>query len=218
MIIPEVNQIGYFLIAAFVLLVVPGPAVLFIVAKSIQHGQKAGLVSVIGIGLGGIVHVIFAALGLSAILFASTYAFMLIKYLGAFYLLYLGLKSFFSKTTSDPTNSNAVNKKQSYHKILLDGFIVNVFNPKTAIFFMAFLPHFVSLEKGGIGSQIIFLGVLFILLAVLSDSLYVLLSSKLSKLLSGSSKFTKVRNYTTGVLYFFLGLITLFTDKPVSSK
>ena len=109
MIIPEVNQIGYFLIAAFVLLVVPGPDVLFIVAKSIQHGQKAGLVSVLGIGLGGIVHVIFAALGLSAILFASTYAFMLIKYLGAFYLLYLGLKSFFSNSSSNPRYSNIEN-------------------------------------------------------------------------------------------------------------
>lgn len=214
--IPDLINIEYFLIASLVLLVIPGPAVLFIIANSIKHGYKTGLISVLGIGIGGLVHVVGAAVGLSAILVTSAYAFMMVKYLGATYLIYLGIKSLISKRNNMNVNMNNEPRPNSV-KILIDGIIVNIFNPKTAIFFLAFLPQFISIEKGQVASQLIFLGTTFILLAIISDSIYVLLSQRLSRMLKRSNSFLKMRDRIVGFIYIILGILTLAIDNPNDS-
>ncbi len=217
MIIPEVSKIVMFATVAFTLIVVPGPAVLFITAKSIENGKKSGFISVLGIGAGAMVHVCFAAFGLSAILLASATAFSIIKYLGAVYLIYLGIQKFILKPSDtlkkEPTTSG---KKQL--SVFYEGIIVNVLNPKTAIFFFALLPQFVSVELGGTSSQIIFLGLLFVSIAILSDSLYVIIADKAYAYLRNKSIFIRFHQYFIGTIYILLGLLTIGVQNPNNSN
>ena len=197
---------------ATLLIVIPGPAVLYITAKSIEHGYKAGIVSVFGIGAGGLVHVLFAGVGISAILVASATGFAIIKYLGAIYLIYLGIKKITDKNSF--FQQHDAGKKRQLKKIFYEGVLVNAFNPKTAIFFFAFLPQFINLEKGGITSQIVFLGLLFIVTAILSDILYVLISGRIGIWIKDSPLYQKAHKYVIGSIYIVLGLITLSMGHP----
>src|SRR5512139_635660 len=125
-----------FLVAALILLLTPGPAVLYIVARSLDQGRLAGLVSVLSIEVGNSVHVLAAALGLSALLLSSALAFSVVKYLGAAYLIYLGLRRLLSRDAAQPA---AGLQRQSLRRVFRQGVIVAVLNPKTALFFLAFL-------------------------------------------------------------------------------
>ncbi|UII81061.1 LysE family translocator [Flagellimonas sp. CMM7] len=209
---PEYQNILYFITAATLLIVIPGPAVLYIMAKSIEQGYKAGMISVLGIGLGGLVHVIAAGIGISAILVTSTTAFSILKYIGALYLIFLGVKKLLEKNTSQ--NGTNFNKNKKLTKVFYEGIMVNALNPKTAIFFFAFLPQFVTTSKGEVGSQIVFLGLLFILIATVSDFLYVLMSVRFSQWLRSSPTFLRVNKYIMAFVYVLLGLITLFIQQP----
>ncbi len=211
-ILPEPGNIMLFLTVATLLIVMPGPAVLYIMTKSIEHGYKAGIVSVLGIGVGGLTHVLFAGIGISAILVASATAFTIVKYLGAIYLIYLGIKKLTGKNSFNKKQSPG--KKRQLSKIFYEGVLVNVLNPKTAIFFFAFLPQFVSLEKGGVTSQIIFLGLLFIATAILSDMLYVLISGRLGSWMKNNACYQRIQKYVIGTVYIMLGLLTLSMSQP----
>ena len=174
-VIPGTANLGLFISAALVLLVVPGPAVLYIFARSVEQGRLAGFVSILGIHTATLVHVAAAALGLSAVLASSALAFGVAKYAGAAYLVWLGLRKIFGREESSDIGVTV--HGQEHWRLFRDGFVVNLFNPKTALFFLAFLPQFVDIDRGHVAMQIAVLGLLFTALAVMAGALAVTLGA-----------------------------------------
>ncbi len=198
-----------FLLAALALLLTPGPAVLYIVARSLDQGRRAGLVSVLSIEVGNSVHVLGAALGLSALILSSALAFSIVKYLGAAYLIYLGLRRLLAR---DPAQQAAAFQRQSLRRIFRQGVIVAILNPKTALFFLAFLPQFVDPSRGSVTAQLLTLGCLFVLMAVITDSLYALLAGTAGQWLKGTRSFVRAEKYVVGSVYIGLGLTAALAD------
>lgn len=194
-----------FIAASLALLIIPGPAVFYIIARTLEQGRLAGLVSTLGITFASVIHVIFAALGLSALILKSAIMFSIIKYLGAVYLVYLGIKTLLG---SNQPITRLEMKSQPLSTLFWQGFIVNMLNPKTAIFFLAFLPQFVSPENGSVPVQFILLGIIFVSLAVTSDSLYAILAGSAKQLLTRSRKVAKIQTMFSGVIYLALGIST----------
>jgi len=198
-----------FMTAALALLLMPGPAVLYIIARSIKQGRMAGFISALGIGLGGIFHVTFAALGLSTLLMRSALAFSVVKYLGAIYLIYLGIRTLTGKAqATDVQNIRVMSRSQ----IFIQGFIVNLFNPKTALFFLSFLPQFVNPSRGPAVTQIIILGAIFVSMAIFSDSMYAMVAGTAGHLLSGSLRQARTQKYLAGTIYIGLGISAAFSS------
>lgn len=212
MVIPDLNNILLFSTAAFILIISPGPAVLYVTAKSMEQGKKAGFFSVLGVGAGAYLHVVAAAFGISALFAASTLAFSLLKYAGAIYLIYLGIKKLTEKT--DLSEPELKGKPQYMTGMFYEGVVVSILNPKVATFFFAFLPIFVNEEKGGLTSQILFLGLIFSVMAFLSDMIYVYLASKMASWLKNSPTYLKTQKYVIGSVYILLGLLTFLVNKP----
>ena len=193
-----------FAAASLALILAPGPAVLYIVARSIDQGRLAGLVSVLGIAVGTLVHVLAAALGISALLAASALAFSIIKYAGAVYLIYLGFhKLFIEKTHSAEIEPLSV---QPLRRIFTQGFVVNLLNPKLALFFLAFLPQFIDPALGPVGPQFLLLGITFTVIALISDSGYALLAGTARDWLLARPGFTRGQKYASGGIYVALGM------------
>jgi threonine/homoserine/homoserine lactone efflux protein len=204
----EGSRLYLFVIAALALLLVPGPAVLYITARSASQGRMAGLVSVLAIETANFTQAVAAAFGLAAILYSSAMAFNLIKYLGAAYLIYLGIqKLFFS---SEQGAEDAI-ERESLWRIYWQGFAVNILNPKTALFFFAFLPQFVDPNRGSATSQTLLLGAIFVGLAIVTDSLYALLASSVAGKLRGNKNFQTGGRYFAGLIYIGLGITTALT-------
>lgn len=186
-------------------LLIPGPAVVYIVTRSVSQGRAAGLVSVLGIHVGTSVYVIATSLGLSALLMASSTVFMIVKYLGAAYLIWLGIQ----KLRARGTEEEAVEPpKASLPRVFGQGVVVNLLNPKTLIFFAAFLPQFVEAGRGPIWFQLAFFGLAFIVLGVLSDGSWALLSSALAGRLRRSTRSRRRLDRSSGVIYLALGAFT----------
>jgi threonine/homoserine/homoserine lactone efflux protein len=205
---PALSTLALFLLAALGLLLIPGPSVLYIITRSVAQGKRAGLASVLGIELAGLVHAIAAALGLSALLLTSALAFSIVKYLGAAYLIYLGVRTLLKRETDQ---ESLTPEPRSFSQLFANGFLVNLLNPKTAIFFYAFLPQFIVPTHGSVVGQILVLGVLFVLLAFCTDSLYALLSSTVGRLLFRKARFRHIQRYITGSIYIALGVTTAVT-------
>lgn len=206
---PDPSTLGLFITASLILLFIPGPAVLYIVARSIDQGRLAGIVSVLGITTGTFFHVTAAALGITAILVASALAFNMVKYLGAVYLIYLGLKKLISQNKNNAGTEAGAFKNQKMSVIFYQGILVNVLNPKTALFFFAFLPQFANPSTGNFTIQILFLGLIFISLGVVSDSLYALLAGSLGKWLKSNTHFLTFHHRIAGCIYILLGFMAL---------
>ena len=202
------SRLHFFMGAALVLLLVPGPAVLYITTRSATQGRLAGLVSVLAIETANFIQAVAAGLGLSAILLSSALAFNVVKYLGAAYLIYIGVRRMM--TSGDGAESNTV-KKESLSRIYWQGFAVNILNPKTALFFFAFLPQFVDPARGNIITQNLFLGAVFVGMAIVTDSMYALLASSIAGRLSASRRFQKGQRYFAGLVYIGLGITTALT-------
>jgi len=194
--------------AALVLLLVPGPAVLYITARSSSQGRMAGLVSVLAIETANFLQAAAAALGLSAILLSSALTFDVVKYLGAAYLIYLGIRKLLA---SDEESEGGEIRRESLSRIYWQGFAVNILNPKTALFFLAFLPQFVDPTRGNVIAQNLFLGAVFVGMAIITDSTYALLTSSIAGRLSGNSRFQKGGRYFAGLVYLGLGITTALT-------
>jgi len=205
---PGAANLGLFISAAVVLLVVPGPAVLYIFARSVEQGRLAGFISILGIHTGTLVHVVAAAVGLSAILASSALAFSVVKYAGAAYLIWLGLRKIFGPV--ETPDADIALKRHSYRRLFRDGFIVNLLNPKTALFFLAFLPQFVEVDRGHVAMQIAFLGLLFTLLGFMTDGCYALAAGTAGHWLKRSRGYLKFERYVSGVLFIGLGLTAAF--------
>jgi len=202
-------HLSVFLLAALILLLTPGPAVLYIVARSLDQGRLAGLVSMLSIEVGNFVHVLAATLGLSAILVSSALAFSIVKYLGAAYLIYLGVRRLF---TREAAHQPLTIQRQSLGRIFRQGVLVAILNPKTALFFFAFLPQFLDVSKGSVTPQFLTLGCLFVSMAIVTDGLYALLAGTAGQWLKGTRSFLRVERYVVGSVYIALGVAAALAD------
>jgi threonine/homoserine/homoserine lactone efflux protein len=205
---PGAANLGLFISAALVLLLVPGPAVLYIVARSVEQGRLAGFVSDLGIHSATLVHVAAASLGLSAVLASSALAFSIVKYAGAAYLIWLGLRKIFGRNEAADVGLAA--QDHGYGRLFRDGFIVNLLNPKTALFFLAFLPQFVEVDRGHVAMQVAFLGLLFTVLGFITDGCYALAAGTAGSWLKRSRGYLRFERYVSGVLFIGLGLTAAF--------
>jgi threonine/homoserine/homoserine lactone efflux protein len=196
------GTLAVFAAAALALAVVPGPAVLYIVARSVDQGRFAGLVSALGIGVGSLVHVTAATIGLSSLLASSATAFTVVKYAGAAYLILLGIHRLL---TREEVAEVEARPPRALRKIFRDGVIVNVLNPKTALFFLAFLPQFVDPDQGAATLQILVLGLVFTVIALSSDSLWALAAGTAGGLLRRSRWYLGVKRWVTGTVLVALG-------------
>ena len=199
-----------FVVAALVVLVIPGPGVLYVVARSLSQGRGAGLVSVLGLSVGALVHVAAATLGLSAILLTSATAFGIIQFLGAAYLVYLGLAMILTRQS---VAERDVDEDRKRTRLFTDGVIISVLNPKIAIFFLAFLPQFVDPGQGNVPLQILFLGTLYVLLALFTDGAYAVLASRIRDWLGGRVMRGSLPRYASGAVFIGLGVSTAFADR-----
>jgi threonine/homoserine/homoserine lactone efflux protein len=215
---PHGTQLSIFLGATLVLLLTPGPAVLYIVARSVSQGRAAGLASVGGVGAGNLVHAAAAALGLSSLLVASSLAFAAVKYLGAAYLVWLGLRTLLARPAAAPPEGAAAPPAASGWATFRQGFVVAVLNPKTALFFVAFLPQFADAHAGPLWPQLLFLGVTFTALAVVTDSGYALLSGALAPRLARRRGLAGASRAVTGCTYIGLGLLAALSPNPDATR
>lgn len=204
----ESSQLFLFLGASLALLLAPGPAVLYIVARSLNQGRMAGIVSVLGVETANFLHASAAALGLSAILVSSALAFDVVKYLGAAYLIYLGVRKILVR--EEETRKETA-KPESLSRIYSQGFVVNLLNPKTALFFFAFLPQFADQSTGQVALQMFVLGVMFVLMAIVTDGCYAFVASLIAGKLKSNRNFEQTQRYFTGLIYIGLGVATVFT-------
>ena len=205
--IPEPASLALFVAAALALLLVPGPAVLYVVARSIHQGRHAGLASVLGIHVGTLVHIAAATVGLSALVVSSAVAFTAVKIAGAVYLVGLGLWTLFFRRAEPEV---ALGGERNLRRAFAQGIVVNVLNPKTALFFLAFLPQFVDPDAAYPAVQIAVLGLLFALLGLVTDSLWAIAAGTAGGVLRRSSRFVRTQRYVTGTVYVGLGVATAF--------
>jgi threonine/homoserine/homoserine lactone efflux protein len=206
---PGASNVGLFVSAALVLLLIPGPAVLYIIGRSVEQGRLAGFISDLGIHTATLVHVAAAALGLSALIASSALAFSVVKYAGAAYLIWLGLKKIFG--SDEPSNVDRTVARRGYARLFREGFIVNLLNPKTALFFFAFLPQFVEVSRGHLAVQIAFLGLLFTLLGFTTDGCYALAAGTAGNWLKRNRGYLRIERYVSGTLLVGLGMTAAFS-------
>ena len=210
---PDLSTFALFSVAALVLLVTPGPAVMFIVARTIERGRTAGFASIAGLGLGTLVHIAAAALGVSAILATSAVAFSVVKFAGAAYLVYLGVRTLLAREPrpAEVPATAAVPRTNAppLQGLLRQAAIVNLLNPKTALFFLAFLPQFVRPSAGPVVPQILALGICYLVLSLITDGAYVMVTSSIGdwvrSKLGVRSGARRALRYLVGGTYIGLG-------------
>jgi threonine/homoserine/homoserine lactone efflux protein len=202
--VPGPSTLALFALASYALIAVPGPSVLFIVTRSLEHGRGAGLVSMLGVQAGALVHVAAAALGVSALLASSAAAFTAVKLAGAAYLVLLGVQRLRRGSNHAPAAPPAVPRRRLFRQ----GMLVNALNPKTAIFFLAFLPQFVDPAGGApVALQVLVLGLLFVAIAFLSDGAYALAAGTLGNRLRRSPRIRARLERASGVVFVGLGAV-----------
>jgi threonine/homoserine/homoserine lactone efflux protein len=210
-IVPDVATLLLFAGAALALIVIPGPAVLYILAQSVEHGRQAGVVSALGVAAGGLVHIVAAAVGISALVVSSAVAFSVVKYAGAAYLLYLGIRRLLDRGRE---GEEGVPLDARPWRRFRRGMLVNALNPKTGLFFLAFLPQFVDPGRGPVLSQILVFGSLFVLLALVSDSLYALGAGALAARIRRRGRGAReAGRYASAAVYVGLGTATALASR-----
>lgn len=200
---PSLSDLATFGLASIALLVIPGPAVIYVLNRSVADGRNAALAGVAGLEIGNFMHVIAATLGLSAIIAASATAFTTIKWAGAAYLVFLGLKTLASK----PMPPDAQSASTTARKAFRQGIVVNTLNPKVALFFLSFLPQFIDPDAGSPALQSFVLGTLFVALGCLTDATYALTASALRDRLVKGSALPFVQRYVAGSVFVALGVV-----------
>lgn len=206
---PSWTTLSLFLVAALGLLFIPGPAVLFVITRSIDQGKRVGVISSLGIGMADLIHTAAAAFGLSALLLTSALAFTIVKYLGAAYLIYLGIRTLLQRDEAHPKKYA---EAKSLPQMFVQGMIVELLNPKTALFFLAFLPQFVDPARGIVPLQFLLFGSLYTVLGFCSLAIYGLAAGATTMLLQGNRRFQRFRRYVTGSIYIALGLSAAFAS------
>jgi threonine/homoserine/homoserine lactone efflux protein len=200
---PSLGTYALFIATALVLLAIPGPAVLYVVSRSIDQGRRAGLASVLGITTGTVVHVTLAAVGLSSLILASRVAFDAVRYVGAAYLIYLGIRRLLTRRADEALD---VRPERTPRDLYAQGVIVNLLNPKTIVFIFAFIPQFVDVDGGHAWFQIMLLGLTFATLGLMSDSLYAFAAGTVADRLRGTPLVARVERWFGGVVLVGLGV------------
>ena len=202
---PSSSAFALFLVASLALLIVPGPAVMYIVARAIDQGRWAGIVSALGLAAGSAILIVAAAFGVSAVLAASPAAFNAIRYLGAAYLAYLGIRAALSRPV---VAAGEHAPPEPLARVFGEGIVVNLLNPKTALFFFAFLPQFVN-PAGNVRLQIVVLGMTFSVMGMLTDSVYALVAGAIGGRLKTDERFPRVRRVAVATTYMALSVLAL---------
>jgi threonine/homoserine/homoserine lactone efflux protein len=215
---PEASTLALFAVAAVTLLVIPGPAVLYIVARSVDQGRAAGLASVCGVHVGTLVHVAAAALGLSALLVSSATAYDTVRWLGAAYLVWLGVRRLLARDEGDLAAAGPGARRTGLGRIFAQGVVVNVLNPKTALFFFAFLPQFVDTARGSVPFQVVVLGVAFVVLGLLSDGAYAVAASTGAGWLRRRPGVARASRLLSGGVLISLGVTTALAGSRSAAK
>jgi threonine/homoserine/homoserine lactone efflux protein len=210
---PDAHTYVLFVAAALALLLVPGPAVVYVVARSVSGGRLTGLVSVLGIELGTLTHVVFAAAGLSAIVASSVVAFSVVKWLGAAYLVYLGLRQIFGHS-GEEEDTQLSDGEDNRFRVFYQSVLVQILNPKVALFFLAFLPQFVDPSRGAAWTQIVVLGATLAFLGLFTDGLYALLGGTAGGWIrKRGGSLRRAGRYVTGGIYVALGAVAAISGK-----
>lgn len=210
--LPSWPLFSAFLVASLVLAVTPGPGVFYIVTRSLTQGRRSGLASVAGVALGNLGNALGAAIGLAALFAISSLAFMIVKYLGAAYLIYLGVKALRERNVTATEQKEPI---KSFGKIFRDGFIVALLNPKTAVFFAAFLPQFMNASSPPM-SQSVLLGAIFVAIAAFTDTIYALAAGAIAPILTRNRNVGAVGKYLSGSAFIGLGLLTAFSGSRLN--
>jgi threonine/homoserine/homoserine lactone efflux protein len=212
---PDPSTFALFAAASLAFLAIPGPSVFYIVTRSLTQGRRAGVTSMLGVQAGGLVHVVAAAVGVSALLASSAVAFTIVKYAGAAYLVYLGAKRLLTAGQSRPELEP--DDRATTTRLFAQGVVVNVLNPKTALFFLAFLPQFVDPAAGPVAPQMLVLGTLLVSLGVLSDGAYALLAAGAGNKLRSAARARRRLEKVSGGVFIGLGLAAAFAGEPKRS-
>lgn len=207
---PDLPTLILFAAAAAALVFTPGPNTLYVIARSVEQGRTAAIVSCLGVEVGTMLHVAAAALGVSALLASSAAAFAVLKYAGAAYLLFVGLKTLLAK--GEAVAASTV-RGGSLRRAFCQAVLVNVLNPKSAIFFLAFMPQFVDPRRGSAAAQILVFGAVVVVLGFTSGSLYSLLAGSVAGALRGSRRLVRAQRYFAGGIYIALGAATALTGQ-----
>jgi threonine/homoserine/homoserine lactone efflux protein len=202
---PEPTTFLLFAGAALALLVVPGPSVIYIVTRGIHQGRAAALVSVLGVTTATLVHTVFAAAGLSALLASSALAFSIVKYAGSAYLVFLALRTWLDRSDEQ---LDIPRPAADLRRVYVEGVLVNLLNPKTALFILALLPQFVDPSRGAAGLQILLLGGVLASLGLLSDGTYAMASGSIGSWLRRRRSFAGIQRRISAAIYAMLGIGT----------
>jgi threonine/homoserine/homoserine lactone efflux protein len=194
-----------FLTAALLLAIAPGPGMLYVLARSLAGGKREGVLSAFGTFLGGMVHVLAAALGISIILAKSAAAFAAVKYIGAAYLCFLGLRMILDARKEDAEKEISAPELKPARNPLWQGVATEVLNPKTALFFLSFIPQFVNRSSGHVFLQFVFLGTISVVLNTTADLLVIALAGPLGERIRSSAKFRRRQRTVTGAIMIGLG-------------
>lgn len=200
---PSASIIAAFALASVAIMLIPGPAVLYVLNRSVSDGRRVGLAAVAGIELGSLVHVVAATVGLSAVLATSATAFNAVKWLGVAYLAFVGIRTLTRPAPALDADSSGVSARRAFAQ----GVLVNVLNPKVALFFLSFLPQFIRPANGHAGLQALVLGLVFVLVGCITDGSYSLVASALRKVLLRGRTLPFVRRYVAGTMFLGLGLV-----------
>lgn len=204
----DFSNFAAFLMVAMVMMIIPGPDMAFIISRSVSGGRKQGIATAFGMQLGFIFHILIAVCGLSAILMTSTIAFQIVKYVGAVYLVYLGVKTIHEKQQITLDTQQKIHS--SVWKSFTQGAITNILNPKNALFFLTFFPQFIKPAAGNTAFQFIFLGVVFGVMGLIFDILLTLLATALKDRFTTNTKAIQWQKNISGGVLIILGAILAF--------
>jgi len=206
----ELLSIISFLGAAIVLTLMPGPDNLFTLAQSMAKGKNAGIYTTLGLCTGLLVHITAATIGISALIYQSAFAFTVVKYAGAAYLLFLAYKSFREKDSSFNLKHQ---DNLDYRSLYKKGVIMNLLNPKVSLFFLAFFPQFINYENGNVSAQMLGFGILFLIQTLVIFTLISIFAGKVGDFLRKNTSISKKMNMIQGTLFTLIGLKIAFSEK-----
>ena len=201
--VPNLSDIIAFAIASIALLVIPGPAVIYVLNRSVADGRNTALAGVAGLEIGNFMHVIAATLGLSAIIAASATAFSTVKWAGALYLVFIGIRTLLTRPSPPDSRSTSATNRKAFTQ----GIVVNTLNPKVALFFLSYLPQFIDPDRGSPALQSFVLGSIFVVLGCCSDATYALTASALRDRLLTGRALPFVQRYVAGSVFVALGVV-----------
>jgi threonine/homoserine/homoserine lactone efflux protein len=215
--VPDVAHWTIFLSAAFVLLITPGPSIMYVMARAIAQGPHAAILSAVGLALGDLLQVVATAIGVSALLASASAIFSMLKFAGAVYLVVLGTLTLVGKgaRAASPIEGNLRPQQPAKRSLILQGFLA--LNPKTALFFLAFLPQFVDRRAGSTSAQILTFGLAFVVLGFLTNSLFGCLAGKLGDVARSNNAFQAITRFASGIILIALGVVAAYMPTPQRS-